>query len=198
MEGFYREIGEIYRLKVPFDTLYTSVFLVKSDIGAVLVDCATTAEDVEQYILPALEAMGIAPGELAALVLTHSHDDHAGGLARMLEAAPNLRVVREVCALGGGLSTYPMGGHLPECIGLMDARAATLISADGLQGAGVDKYRCYVEDKAAYLDTVNRIAHDEGVENLLFSHAYEPWYEAHRYGRENVLECLRECLNYIE
>lgn len=198
MEGFCWEISGIYRLKVPFDTLYTSVFLVKSDIGAVLVDCATTAEDVERYILPALEGMDIAPEELAALVLTHSHDDHAGGLQRMLEAAPDLRVVRDVRALGSGLSTYPMGGHMPDCIGLMDARSGTLITGDGLQGAGVDKYRCYVQDKEAYRATIDRIARDEGVENVLFSHAYEPWYEVHRFGRESVLKCLQECLNYID
>lgn len=198
MEEFCREIGEIYRLKVPFDTVYTSVFLVKAGIGAVLVDCATTAEDVEQYILPALEKMGIAPESLAALVLTHSHDDHAGGLKRMLESAPHLRVVREACTLGGALSAYSMPGHTPDCIGLMDARTDTLISGDGLQGAGVDKYRCSVQDQNAYRTTIDRIARDEGVQNLLFSHAYEPWYEAHRFGRENVLECLRDCLNYIE
>ena len=54
---FERVIGRIYRLKIPFDTVYTSVFLVASESGAVLVDCATTSADVDGYILPALACM---------------------------------------------------------------------------------------------------------------------------------------------
>ena len=52
---FEREIGEIYRLKVPFDgEVYTSVFLIKGTKN-VLIDCATTDYDVENYIVPALQ-----------------------------------------------------------------------------------------------------------------------------------------------
>lgn len=78
--GFYKDIGEIYRLRVPFDNEeYTSVFLIKKAEGNVLIDCATTAEDVDGYILPALEKAGIALTEIRYLVLTHQHSDHAGG-----------------------------------------------------------------------------------------------------------------------
>jgi len=197
MAEFYREIGDIYRLKVPFDTVYTSVFLIKTENGAILVDCATTAEDVEQYILPALEKAGAALHQLTAIVLTHSHDDQAGGLQRLLAAAPQLRVVTEVCKLGGGIETFPLPGHTPDCIGILDRRTNTLISGDGLQGAGVDKYRCYVEDKTAYRKSIDRVRNDARVENILFSHAYEPWYEPRRMGREAVLNALTDCLNYI-
>lgn len=47
---FIKEIGSIYRLKVPFENLYTSVFLVQTDGKYTLVDCATTAQDVDEYI----------------------------------------------------------------------------------------------------------------------------------------------------
>lgn len=197
MEGFIKEIGEIYRLKVPFDTVYTSVFLIRTENGAILVDCATTAQDVEQYILPALEKAGVAPQQLTAIILTHSHDDHAGGLQRLLAAAPQLRVVTEVCGLGGGIETYPMPGHTKDCIGILDLHTHTLLSGDGLQGAGVDKYRCYVEDKTAYRGSIGRVRNDARVENILFSHEYEPWFEARRMGREAVLDALTDCLNYI-
>ena len=46
--NFEKVIGGIYRLKVPFDTLYTSVFLVTGESGAVMVDCATTDYDVDK------------------------------------------------------------------------------------------------------------------------------------------------------
>lgn len=56
--SFLQEQKGIYRLKVPFDDLYTSVFLVVTPQRLILVDCATTADDVELCIIPALEQMG--------------------------------------------------------------------------------------------------------------------------------------------
>jgi hypothetical protein len=76
-------------------------------------------------------------------------------------------------------------------------RTHTLISGDGLQGAGVDKYRCYLLDSSAYLETINRVKNDERIENILFSHAYEPWNCDTAYGRAAVDMCLAECLKYI-
>ena len=38
---FEKEIEQIYRLKIPFDTVYTSVFLVEREGEAVMVDCAS-------------------------------------------------------------------------------------------------------------------------------------------------------------
>lgn len=50
MMDFYKEIDGIYRLRVPFENLYTSVFLVTLEHGYVPVDCATTAFDVDEII----------------------------------------------------------------------------------------------------------------------------------------------------
>ena len=55
---FYKETDKIFRLRVPFENLYTSVFLVEADEKKILVDCATTAEDVDAHIVPALKKMG--------------------------------------------------------------------------------------------------------------------------------------------
>jgi glyoxylase-like metal-dependent hydrolase (beta-lactamase superfamily II) len=196
-ERFEKVIGEIYRLKIPFDTVYTSVFLVASESGAVLVDCATTKADVDGYILPALADMGYKITDVKAIVITHNHGDHAGGLSRILHHAPNIKVIREACALFDGLETYPLYGHAREMLGLFDARTGTLISGDGLQGAGVDKYRAHAEDKAAYFATIERVRGDERIENLVFSHAYEPWFEYNVFGRGAVFEALEECKKYI-
>ena len=194
---FEKVIDGIYRLKVPFDTVYTSVFLVTSGSGAVLVDCVTTDSDVDGYILPALADMGYKITDVKAIVITHNHGDHAGGLSRILHHAPNIEVIREACTLFDGLEVYPLYGHANEMIGLFDARTGTLISGDGLQGAGVDKYRAYAENKVAYYETLERIKQDERVENLVFSHAYEPWFEYHVLGRDAVLEAIEECKKYI-
>lgn len=196
--GFYAEALGIYRLRVPFEGIYTSVFLVEHTDGAWLVDCATTAADVEEHILPALTELGYAVTALKGIVLTHHHGDHAGGLARLLDAAPTLEVVRDVRPLLEGVCTYPMAGHTLDCIGVLDLRTGTLLSGDGLQGAGVDKYPCYTKSKEAYCETVARIQGDPRVENLLFSHAYEPWRRDRATGRAEVLQCLQDCLAQLE
>ncbi len=198
VSGFYKETEDIYRLTIPFDTVYTSIFLIKSPSVVVLVDCGSTSEDVDEYIVPALFEIGYSLSEITAIVLTHMHGDHAGGLSRMLELAPNITVIRSVCALSDMLYTYPMGGHTEDCIGVFDLRSRTLISGDGLQGAGVDKYRCYLKDPVAYLETLERIKKDERIENILFSHAYEPWNSDRAFGRRAVESCLFHCEKYIK
>ena len=198
MNGFKKEKIWIYRLKIPFDTVYTSVFLIRSAFGNLLVDCASSGEDVERYILPSLEKKGLSLSEINALILTHRHSDHAGGLSKILELAPSIKVISDVREIYDGIFTYPMAGHTEDCIGLLDIHSGTLISGDGLQGAGVDKYRCSVKLPEAYTHTLERIRNDGRIENILFSHAYEPWNSDAALGRKRVLECIEECLNYLK
>ncbi len=198
MSEFYEEANGIYRLRIPFEKIYTSVFLITTPNGAVLVDCATTAEDVDIFIVPSLRALGYALTDIKMLVLTHGHGDHAGGLSRILSLAPNIEVVTELRVLADKISTYPLAGHTEDSIGVFDGRTHTLISGDGLQGAGVDKYRCNVKNKAAYIETLERIKKDERVENILFSHAYEPFDKDSVFGRGEVEVCLSECKKYVK
>ena len=198
MRDFYHETENILRLKVIFESVYTSVFLITAERRAFLVDCATTARDVDEVILPALLKAGFALSDIDALILTHGHGDHAGGLSRIRELAPRIRVVREPCSLTDEILTYPLPGHTQDCIGVLDTRTGTLISGDGLQGAGVDIYRCYLEEPRLYEKTLAAIEKDGRIENLLFSHAYEPWYRDKVVTREEVLDCLKQCYEYIE
>ena len=187
----------IYRLRVPFEAIYTSVFLIQTPSGAILVDCATTDKDVDLCIVPALKKMSYKLSDIGVLVLTHKHRDHSGGLERVLTLAPSIEVITDVRPLWDGICTYQMAGHTEDCIGILDMRSRTLISGDGLQGMGVDKYRCSLKNPEAYMKTIQRIQNDERIENILFSHAYEPWNKDCVFGRNEVNACLSTCLEYL-
>ena len=193
---FYKELDGLYRLRVPFENIYTSVFLITADEKNILVDCATTADDVDYCIVPALKNIGFELCDIDAIVLTHSHGDHAGGLERILSLYPDIEVVREAKNITDGIVTLALAGHTVDCIGVLDSRTRTLISGDSLQGDGVDKYRCSLKDKNAYretLDRVRRAVEDGKIDNILFSHAYEPWNSDRALGADSVLSCLDAC-----
>ena len=197
MSILVKETESITRIRVPFEDLYTSVFIVKVDGGILLVDCATTSFDVDEYIAPSIEKLGYTPDDVRDIVITHHHSDHDGGLTRIRELMPNIEVINEVRAISDDIVTYPLPGHTRHCIGLFDGRCEALISGDGLQGAGVGKYRCSLEDKTMYLDTLRRIESDGKIKKILFSHAYEPWYRDSVTERSEVLFALGECAKYI-
>ena len=197
MSTFKKVSNYIYRLEVPFFTVYTSVFLIDTLEGYILVDCATTDEDVDGYIIPALEKQGVELANVKKIVITHDHSDHAGGLTQILRRIPHIEVIRTVEELSDKICTYPLPGHTRDFIGVFDERTGTLISGDGLQGAGIKQYRTMLADKRGYIETLEGIKRDERIENILFSHAYEPWYKDFMFGREEVLECIEECKKYI-
>jgi len=198
---FEKEIGEIYRLKTPIDggELYTSVFLIKRENANVLVDCATTDEDVDEYIVPALAEKGLKLQDINCLIITHDHGDHAGGKDRILQLYPNIKIVSGLQEFSlNGITVYELKGHTSDFIGVFDERTNTLISGDGLQGAGVGKYRCHTPYKEEYLTTLEKIKQDKKVENLLFSHEYEPWYKDKAFGRVQVEKVLEDCKLYVK
>ena len=164
---FEKIVDGIYRLKIPFDTVYTSVFLVLTESGRVLVDCATTDRDVDEYIIPALRELGIKPTDIRSIVITHNHGDHAGGLERILHHAPDIEIIREARELFDGILTYPLYGHAKEMIGLLDIRTGTLISGDGLQGAGIKQYRTIKRLKATTGSNIPRLHVNQSV-NFIF------------------------------
>ncbi len=191
---FIKETERVYRLEVPFEDLFTSVFLI--DIGTdglALVDCATTDSDVKNYILPALKAFGAKEDDVKFLVITHDHSDHAGGETAAREAFSSAVVVRGEARLGSTARTYPLAGHTLGFIGAFDETDGTLISGDGVQCDGVGRYPKSLESADEYVKTLRRLKADETVKNLLFSHEYEPLRVRSLFGRRAVEDCLDYC-----
>ena len=82
MAMFSEVLNGIYLLKIPFGPVWTGVVLVRGEKN-ILIDSGATDSDVDQYILPALNALGLELGDVDYLVNTHSHGDHIGGNYRL-------------------------------------------------------------------------------------------------------------------
>ena len=82
MENFNQITKDVYLLKVPFGPVWTGVILLRGEKN-ILIDSSATDADVDAYVVPALEEMGLKMTDIHYLVNTHSHGDHIGGHARM-------------------------------------------------------------------------------------------------------------------
>lgn len=155
--SFVKIADGLFRLDVPFDHLYTSVFLLDGEHPTVI-DAATTREDVQTRILPALREMGVTDS-VGTLLLTHRHGDHSGGAPFLLEALPawKLGVLSPNQSLDR-VTAIPLGGHTEDSMGYFDTHTGTLMAGDGLQFFGVGKYGCSIVDASLYEATLDRVA----------------------------------------
>lgn len=196
---------EILRLCVPFENIYTAVFLIRTEQGDVLVDSATTAMDAERIILPALRDVG---ANVKTVVCTHLHGDHGGGLRtlapqlplavfgayaeRILTLLPEAKTVQlaDGDMLHGVLRILHLPGHSMDSIGILDTRSNTLLSGDAVQLYGITRYGCGVGSPVQYRATLARLK-ALPIERLVASHEYVP-LGAVAVGREAVAEYLAE------
>ena len=68
---------------------YTAAYLLNAGEPAIVETGPTTSFD---HVVAGLQRLGIGPGELAHVVVTHIHLDHAGGVGRIAERYPNAAI----------------------------------------------------------------------------------------------------------
>jgi glyoxylase-like metal-dependent hydrolase (beta-lactamase superfamily II) len=193
----------VYKLEVPFEAITTAVFAVTLEEGYLLIDCATTADDVDGHILPALREIGFtAPPR--ALLLTHPHGDHMGGAPRLLELFPEMEIYSAAppkalpyLEIGDGTLLFDriqavlLPGHTDRSVGFLHLPTATLISGDCLQQRGVDKYTNGIRFPALYLQSIARLR-SMPLRCILASHDYVPLGSTAR-GSAEITAYLTEC-----
>ena len=182
-------VKDILRIEIPFEDIFTTVFLVRTEQGVLLFDTATFPQDMDEYVFPVLDRLGEAP---ECVFLSHSHRDHAGGLERVLEKFPGVPVasrsealaekVPNVFAPRGGdvflgcLRVVEIPGHTMDSMGLLDERTGTLLTGDSLQLYGI--FGCGVwganirfpREHAAAIENIRKL----DVRTIIASHDYHP------------------------
>jgi glyoxylase-like metal-dependent hydrolase (beta-lactamase superfamily II) len=113
----------------------TAAYVVAGDNPALVETGSLTSADA---VRAALDGMGLGPGDLAWIVLTHVHLDHCGGTGTLAEHFPNAQVVvhprgaRHLAEperlVNGSMAVY--GDLFPTIGGLEPTAQARIVTAD--------------------------------------------------------------------
>ena len=205
-------LPDIFRIVVPFEDIYTTVFVIRTEEGFAVLDTATFDADMDNYLFPVLESLDVTQETLKYVIISHAHRDHAGGLGRFLEKYPETTVLARSEALQekykafsvsvpedgdvvlGCLRVVTIPGHAPDCIAIYDGRSRTLLSADCLQLYGIygcGKWGSNIRFPQAYFPAIKKVRAMD-VENIVAAHKFHPCDYA-AFGREQAAWYLREC-----
>ncbi len=80
------------RLPMPFGLDHINVYLLKEADQLALVDCGLNLPDSWQKLDEGLAQLGLTPGQLTDIFVTHAHPDHIGQLPRLRKLAPQARL----------------------------------------------------------------------------------------------------------
>jgi glyoxylase-like metal-dependent hydrolase (beta-lactamase superfamily II) len=199
---------DIFKISIPFENIFTSVFIIKTEDGAVIFDCGTYASDVDEYILPNVKALGLE-NEVKHLFLSHSHSDHAGGLERLCGVFNDAKIYtrsdkiakrfENTCLPSDGeeiaskLYAITIKGHADDCMALFDKRSGTLITGDCLQLYGVfgrGDWGTGISDTDSYFKNLEKLRKMD-IKMIIASHDYHPLGQ-HAMG-ETVKEYIDTC-----
>lgn len=215
MKDLIRINENICRLTIPYKDIFTTVYIVTAPEGTILFDAASTDEDTREYLLPLLREVGIPPEELTYIFISHNHRDHAGGLAELVRACPNARIVSRSPQLAerygervflpedgenllGCFRCIAIPGHTPDSMALLDERTNTLITGDSLQQFGIfgsEDWGAAITLPVEHFSAVEKVRR-LGVDQILSAHDYHPYgYRADsREAGERILDACIEPL----
>lgn len=175
---------DIIRIKVPFADIYTTVFIVTAPSGVVLFDTACKISDVDGYIAPAFEKLNLKPD---FVFISHNHNDHSGGLQRVVELYPEARVVSDNPDLqekygcqkleDPALQKISIPGHTPDAMGLLDTRTGTLLSGDCLQAYGIygrGPWGSAIRQIGSHFEAVDQLQ-EKALNTIVTAHDYHPF-----------------------
>lgn len=203
----------IFRLVIPYKDIFTTVYLVKTEQGALVFDAASFDSDIDGYIVPFLEELGITPAMLKYVFISHNHIDHAGGLSAFMKKYPETCIVSRSPALKEKFDAYSVlapedndslldvlkvvtiPGHTMDAAGILDTRTNTLISGDSLQLYGIygsGKWAANITLPQLHFDAIEKLRGME-ISRILTAHDYHPCGYDYK-GKTEISRALDSCI----
>lgn len=214
MDGMLKINEYIYRLTIPFLDIFTTIYVVKTENGALLFDTATYNDDVDNYILPFLSKIGVTDETLRYILVSHNHRDHVGGLNVLMTHFPSATIISRSSVLGEKYTDYnflcpndneiildslrivTIPGHTMDCISVYDTKSKILISGDCLQLYGIygsGDWGSNISLPTEHIKAIEKLRKID-ISTVLTAHDYHPC--GYRYdGKESIYRALDECVN---
>ena len=92
MNGFIKVNPWIYHLPPPVPEFGAGVTLVIG-VNNFLIDCGAFDYSVSKFLIPALKAIKYDLKDIDYLLLTHTHPDNIGGIHKLKQLAPHIRIM---------------------------------------------------------------------------------------------------------
>ena len=208
-----KEFNEhISYFNVPYKDIYVGIYVINADDGVVLFDAAATDADVDGYIAPALEQLGVKPTHI---FISHDHTDHSGGLPRaaalypeavivsrsdkLKETYPNVLTLEDGAMLTEHLQLVTIPGHTADSAALLDLRTNTLVTGDCLQSYGIygsGYWYGAIRLTAPHYAAVRKLRAIP-IENIATAHDYHPVGQF-SLGKDAVAARLDSCIGALE
>jgi glyoxylase-like metal-dependent hydrolase (beta-lactamase superfamily II) len=201
-----------HRLTTPYKDIFTTVYTIKLDDGVLLFDAASFDTDAEEYILPMLKELSIAPENVKYVFISHNHKDHSGGLGALLPHLPNATVItpsdsikelypdRSFLSPAHGetvadtFTFVSIKGHTADSCALLDRRTNTLITGDCLQLYGIfgsQDWGSNIPFAGEYLAALTPL-YSLGAEEVHTAHDFHP-YGICYIGKDAIRSALDAC-----
>lgn len=208
---FEKVSDNIYKMNIPFEDGFTSVFVLEENGKYLLLDAAATDDDSRNYIIPALEKLGISP---EYIICSHLHPDHFGGIRLLADTYTGAKISvydknytltgKEIHFLSDGelfLERYKiicLKGHTDDSVGILDLKTNVLLTADAMQLYGSGRYGTGLALPGEYIKTLEK-AKSLNLHGLIASHEYEPLGST-AFGADEInkyIDTCREALDLI-
>lgn len=200
--------------KVPYKDIFVGIYILRHPGGVILFDAAGEDGDIDNYIVPALEQLGISGEELTHIFISHDHKDHAGGLRRAAELYPDAIIVSgsamlkeqfpNVLSPEDGqmltecLQVITIPGHSPDSAALLDLRTDTLVSGDCLQSYGIYGSGYWYGNiglPEMHYEAIQKLRNIK-IETIATAHDYHPC-GMFSFGEQAVTQRLDSCIHAL-